>query len=93
MAFMLTPWFSQVEAHPTSDLLLRIMGALLGVLGAPASLIILFGMMAFCVGQDNSATGIKTLWFLLFFVTAPFGAALYFFAVYKKDRDSRFCLN
>jgi len=57
----------------------------LGVLGAPASMVILFGMMAFCLSEDNSSTSTKILWFVFFFFTAPFGTAVYFFGVYRKQ--------
>jgi len=84
MAFMLTPWFQQIEAHPRADLFLRILISPLALLAAPASIIILFGMMLSCA-RDRSPVSTKVLWFLLFFVTACFGAAVYFFAVYRKQ--------
>lgn len=81
MSFMLTPWFERVESIRGGLLFLRLLGGFLGVLGAPASLILLFGMMAFCVREDRSAFTTKILWFALFFATAFFGSAVYFFAV------------
>jgi hypothetical protein len=84
MAFMLTPWFSQIAATPGGLLTLRVLGGALGVFGAPASLIILFGMMEFCAREDNSPSGTKVLWFVFFFFTAPFGTAVYFFSVYRN---------
>jgi hypothetical protein len=85
MTFMLTPWFERIESVRGGVLFLRSLGAPLGILGAPASLILLFGMMAFCVREDRSSTSTKVLWFVLFFVTAFFGAAAYFFMVYRKQ--------
>jgi len=85
MAFMLTPWFWQIAATPGGLLTLRILGGAAGVLGGPASLVILFGMMAFCVREDNSPTSTKILWFVFFFFTAPFGTVVYFFSVYRKQ--------
>jgi hypothetical protein len=84
MAFMLTPWFSQITAAPQGELLLRVLAAPLGILSAPASLVILFGMAAFCIREDDSPTRTKVFWFALFFLTAMFGAAAYFFSVYQK---------
>jgi len=84
MIFMLTPWFSQIEATHKGELLLRILGGTVGVLGAPATLVILFGMMTFCAREDNASAGMKFFWFVFFFFTAPFGAAVYFFSVYRK---------
>jgi hypothetical protein len=85
MAFMLTPWFSQIAGMPRGELLLRILGGTLGVLGAPASLVLWFGMLAFCVREDDSPTSTKIFWFVVFFVFAFFGAAVYFFSVYRKQ--------
>jgi hypothetical protein len=85
MAFMLTPWFSKIAASPGGLLVLRILGGSVGLLGAPASLVILFGMMAFCAREDSSPTSTKILWFVFFFFTAPFGTVVYFFGVYRKQ--------
>jgi hypothetical protein len=85
IAFMLTPWFPQITARPSGDLLLRILGSAVGVLGAPASLVLWFGMVAFCAREDDSPTGTKIFWFVLFFVAAFFGSAVYFFSVYRKQ--------
>ncbi len=85
MVFMFTPWFRQVEALPRGDILLRVLGGALGVVGAPASLIVLFGMAFFCVREDPSPVSVKVLWFILFLVTACFGAAVYFFTVYRRQ--------
>jgi hypothetical protein len=85
MLFMLTPWFSEIEAMRKGELLLRILGGVLGVLGAPASLVIWSGMVVYCASNDSSAAGTKIFWFIVFFTTAWFGAAVYFFSVYKRD--------
>ena len=85
MVFMLAPWFRDVEAMPHGDLVLRIAGALLGVTGAFASLVIFVGMIIFCLREDRSPTWVKVLWLILFLITACFGTALYFFAVYRRQ--------
>ncbi len=85
MASMMTPWFWQIAAMPKGLLLLRILGGTVGLFGGPASFIILFGMMAFCARDDNSSRSTKVLWFIFFFFTAPFGTAVYFFGVYRKQ--------
>jgi len=85
MIFMLTPWFGQIEAMSRGELLLRIIGGTLGVVGAIAALILWFGMVAFCLGEDDSPVSIKIFWFVLFLGTAFVGAAAYFFAVYRKQ--------
>jgi hypothetical protein len=85
MISMLTPWFKQIEALPRGEIVLRVLGGALGVGGAPASLIILFGMAVFCVREDVSPVSTKILWFVLFLTTAWFGATAYFFRVYRKQ--------
>jgi len=85
MASMMTSWFWQIASMPKGMLFLRILGGTVGVLGAPASLIIWFGMMACCARDDNSSRGTKVLWFIFFFFTAPFGTLVYFFSVYRKQ--------
>jgi hypothetical protein len=92
MIFMPTPWFRQIEAVPTGELVLRVIGALLGIVGGPAALIVLFGMSVYCVREDDSRVGIKILWFIFFFATAPFGTAVYFFSVYRKKLASAYVL-
>jgi heme/copper-type cytochrome/quinol oxidase subunit 2 len=42
-------------------------------------------MAVFCVMEDSSRVGTKIFWFVLFFTTACFGAAAYFFWVYRKQ--------
>jgi hypothetical protein len=85
MLFMSTPYFQRVESMTHGDIVLKMLAIPLAILGAPAALFILFGMAIFCVRMDRSSVGTKVSWFLLFFFTAPFGSALYFFLVYKKQ--------
>jgi hypothetical protein len=85
MLFMLSPWFQHVETMSRGEIVLRVSAGALGIVGVPASLVIWFGMVTFCLREDRSPIGIKVLWFILFFTTAIFGAAAYFFKVYKKQ--------
>ncbi len=87
MAFMLTPWFREVQSFASGQLILRVIGGAAGVLGAPASLFLLFGMAIFCILEDSSRAGKKIGWFILFFATACFGAAAYFFTVYRRQAE------
>jgi hypothetical protein len=83
--FMLfIPLFQQIQAVQIK-LPLQILGGALGVVGAPASLVIWFGMLAFCLREDHSPVGTKIFWLILFFVAAWFGSAAYFFMVYRKQ--------
>ena len=84
MVFMLTPRFGQIDSFRAGDLVLRALGGALGVAGAPAALILWFGMVEFCLRYDKSPTGDKILWFIVFLLGACFGAALYFLVVYRK---------
>ncbi len=84
MGFMATPWFWQIDSLHPWGLVLRVLGGALGITGAPAALILWFGMAEFCLRQDKSPPGDKILWFAVFFATAWFGSALYFFVVYRK---------
>lgn len=83
--FMLTPWFRQIDALPKGDLVLRVLGGVSGIVGSPASIVLWFGMVFFCLFEDRSSVSRKVLWFLLFFATASFGSAAYFFKVYRKQ--------
>jgi hypothetical protein len=85
MAFMFTPWFGQIEAIARGDLLLRVLAAPLALVAPLASLVLLVGMVVFCVREDPSPISAKLLWFILFLATGPFGSAAYFFRVYRKQ--------
>lgn len=85
MLFMLTPWFKEIDSIHHGRLILRALASPLAVLAPPAALVILFGMLFFCIREDDSSVGIKILWLILFFVTACFGTAIYFFSVYRKE--------
>jgi len=87
MAFMLTPWFSQIETFPMGKFAFRVLGGSLGVLGALAAPVIWVGMLIYCAREDDSPLGSKVFWFILFFTIAWFGSSAYFFSVYKKQRQ------
>jgi multisubunit Na+/H+ antiporter MnhG subunit len=85
MAFMLTAWFRRIDAVPMGKLVLRILASPSAFLCAPAALIIIFGMAIHCLSNSNLSLGTKILWSIFAFLTAPFGATIYFFTVYKKQ--------
>jgi hypothetical protein len=85
MLFMLLPWFRYLQMVPQTKLAFEIVGGTLGVIGAPASLIIWFGMIAFCLREDSSPLTARIFWVVLFFLTAWFGSAAYFFRVYRRQ--------
>jgi hypothetical protein len=85
MAFMLTPWFRQTDASTMGKLVLQILVSPAALLGAPAVLIIIVGMAIHCLTNSAFSIGTKILWSVFVFCTAPFGAEIYFFTVYKKQ--------
>jgi len=85
MLYTLSPWFHPIEPKPQDMLVLEVLGALLGVVSGTASLVIWFGMVVFCLCEDRSPLSGRIFWFILFFAAAWFGAAAYFFVVYRKQ--------
>ena len=63
--------------------------AIVGVLGAPAALILWGGMLLVCLKDKNSSFAAKLAWILLFLITGWFGSAAYFFAVYGKQTEEQ----
>ncbi len=84
-AFMLTPWYRQIAAMPRVLLAVQWLGGALGVVAIPATLVLIVGMAIFCVREDRSRFSVKLSWFILFFLIAPFGSAIYYFFVYRKQ--------
>jgi hypothetical protein len=86
------PWVRDFLNSSSANELMGDLFFALVVLTIPCSLIVSFGMAIFCAFTDHSPVGTKVGWFLLFFVTWPFGSMVYFFRVYrlhiKKIRNS-----
>jgi uncharacterized protein YacL len=85
MLCLLSPWLKHVQAGTSTNLMLEVLGGILGVVGALAALVIWFGMLTFCLSADSSPLGTRILWLLLFLVMAWFGSTVYFFRVYKRQ--------
>jgi hypothetical protein len=86
LLFVLTPlydWASRVAV--LQNLLLGLGGALL-LFALPAALLLLFGMLLFCLLRDPAPASRRFVWIFFFFTTACFGAAVYFFRVYRPER-------
>jgi hypothetical protein len=62
---------------------LRVVGGILGIVGAFAALTIFVGMLAYLFTCDRSSS--KLGWMIVFFLTAWFGSSLYFFLVYERQ--------
>lgn len=86
--FMLTPWFGMIQRGSAWPFL-RIVGASIGIATVIAGPIIFLGMAIFCIMKDHSSRYVRMLWLFAFFMTACFGAAVYFFSVYRKQVRSR----
>jgi hypothetical protein len=70
--------------EPGVPLVLVVLWCSLLLVSALAFLVLTFGMAIFCAALDPSPVIAKVLWFGLFFFTAPFGSALYYFTTYRK---------
>lgn len=83
--FFLTFWGHQTKSFRTDNLIVVGLGIALFVVIAIAVLVIIFGMAFHCLSNRGFSVGTKILWSIFAFLTAPFGATIYFFAVYKKQ--------
>lgn len=79
------PWVRNFLNSSSANDAFGILFMALLVLAIPCSLLISIGMAIFCTFADRSSGGVKVLWFLLFFVTWPFGSMVYFFTVYRRS--------
>jgi len=61
------------------------LGGALTVVSIVAIMPIIFGMAIHCISNSDLSIGAKISWSIFAFLTAPFGAAIYFFTVYKKQ--------
>jgi hypothetical protein len=82
--------FSEILLQPnttfSSDKLIAlVLGGAITVVSIVAFLLIIFGMAFHCLSNSNFSNGTKILWSIFAFLTAPFGAAIYFFTVYKRQ--------
>ena len=85
MIFCLIYQFQQNKTFQTDNLIAVVLGGVFTVVSIIAFLIIIFGMAFHCLSKSDFSIGTKILWSLFAFLTAPFGAAIYFFTVYKKQ--------
>jgi multisubunit Na+/H+ antiporter MnhG subunit len=81
-------WGQQAKSFSSDNKILVVLGGTLVVVSAIAFLLIIFGMAIHCLLNGDLSIGTKTLWSIFAFLTAPFGASIYFFAVYKKQRKT-----
>lgn|GEM_PF-1397733 len=86
LAFVFTPLFDYANRVSALQSLLQFAGGLLLVLALPAAVLLLFGMLIFCLVRDPAPSVHRFVWIFLFLFTACFGAALYFFRVYRRER-------
>jgi energy-coupling factor transporter transmembrane protein EcfT len=84
VAFLIL-WGQQTKSFNTGHLVAVLLGGAVLVVSTIAFVLIIFGMAIHCLFNRDLSIGTKTLWSIFAFLTAPFGAAIYFFAVYKKQ--------
>jgi hypothetical protein len=85
MIFCLIYQFLQNKIFETDNLIAVVLGGAFIVVSSMALLIIIVGMAIHCLSNSNFSFGTKILWSIFAFFTAPFGAMIYFFTVYKKQ--------
>lgn len=89
MLLVLNPWTQHLAYVQSAGNSLRWLGGVLGAIGAPASIILWFGMAAHCAFRNRSPFPTRLAWFALLFLTAMFGAAIYFFTTYVKQAQGQ----
>jgi hypothetical protein len=80
-------WGGQWKSSPVNDIVGWTAFSAFCLVGI-AILIFILGMAIHCLLNRELSVGAKILWSIFAFLTAPFGAAIYFFAVYTKQRKS-----
>ena len=85
IVFELIFWGEQTKSFKTDNLIVVVLGSAFVVVNAIALLSITFGMAIHCIFNRDFSLGTKIRWSIFAFLTAPFGAAIYFFTVYKKQ--------
>jgi len=75
--------YDHISSNHIAFLTARVLGALLGVVGAPASMLLFVGMFVYLFKWDRESS--RTLWTLTFVLTGFLGSSLYFFVVYRRQ--------
>jgi len=78
-----TPVYDAITANTTGRIGFQVIGGCVGIIGAPAGIVIFLGMLAYLFLFDR--TSWKLLWVIVFLFTAWFGSSIYFLAVYRKQ--------
>lgn len=86
----MAPWRKLIEATPTAFLFVQFLGIALTPIFIFAAFILLFGMVAFCIYEDEASPLAKVLWLGFSLFSGPFAAAIYFFCVYRKQAREAF---
>jgi multisubunit Na+/H+ antiporter MnhG subunit len=85
MIFGLIFWGQQTKTFPLDNLIALVFAFAFMLVITFAILIIIFGMAIHCIFNRDFSLGAKIPWSIFAFFTAPFGAAIYFFTVYRKQ--------
>ena len=81
----LTLWGPQTKSFKTDNLTVVILGFAIIIISAVSFFFIMIGMAIHCLSSGDVSIGAKILWSVFAFFTGPVAAAIYFFAVYKKQ--------
>jgi hypothetical protein len=73
--------YDHIPATGSAHVIIQVLGACRGVVGAFAGFVTLVGMLVFLFRHDYSSKKNRALWLTTFFFTASFGCSAYFFLV------------
>ncbi len=66
----------------------KILGTVVGVIGASSALYLWIGMAWYWFRLDRSASSMKKLWFVVLLLLNWVGAVAYYFAVYRRSASA-----
>lgn len=84
--FILTPLYDLANRVAALATLMQIAGGFFLMACVPAALVLLAGMLLYCLRCDHSPDTQRIAWIAAFLLTASLGAAVYFFRVYRPQR-------
>jgi len=85
MIIGLIVWGQQTTTFPLDNLIAIVFAIAFILVIIFAILIIILGMAIHCIFNCDFSLGAKIPWSIFAFFTAPFGAVIYFFTVYRKQ--------
>jgi hypothetical protein len=86
VGFEFTPWYPRSDAGFEAAFFWWL-GFLLNTVDIPAALVIWVAMILHCATRNLSSKGSRIGWLVLLFTTLFFGAIIYFFCVYRREKS------